>query len=941
MSSWFRRRGAGSEIALVEASGLFDRDWYLGQRPGIAMQGLDPVEHYLRSGAALGLDPGPGFSGGRYLEAYPDVAAAGLNPLLHYLQHGRDEGRNCFPVGTAPSPQARDIQTISETALFDPIHYLQANPDVAAGGLDPLRHYVEHGAREGRSPHPFFDTRWYQARHMAEGDETNPLAHYARRSDAANVATSPRFDGRDHVARHPEAPDIGSTPLEDFLAHGLENGQPGTAASAGAAGLPRVADLRRVRCTVVVPVHDALDAVSSCLGSLFRNTSFGDADRLLLIDDASPDPRIASLLAAFADRPGVRVLTNAQNLGYTRTINRALAETGDDDVVLLNSDTLVGPNWLRRLKISAGRHDRIGTVTAVSNAAGEFSVPTAGNAPPPAGIDADTLARAVADSGATPFEVPTGNGFCLYLRRALVAAIGGFDEAEFPTGYGEENDFCMRAASAGWVNLVDPSVYVQHVRSASFGERREALAAAGYERVVARHPQYPGRIAAIGASPAFADARYRIARQFRRLAGGHRPKPRVMFVIATRIGGTPQTNADLMQALAGQYDALALCSDGQALEVLRVADGGYEVVERHPLSEPLRFASHGSLEYDLRVADILHRWNIGLLHVRHLAWHGLGLVDTARSLGIPVVMSFHDYYCVCPTVNLLDLDGRFHPRGVPQNAQNALWDQDPTALPMTADRLAAWQARMQQVLAGADAFVTTSESAARLVRDALPAVAARAEQFHVIPHGRDFESFGQGVQPVAIGPGRRLRVLLAGNLSSHKGAELVRQACGLDLGNHFEFHLLGQGVGDFPDQVVQHGPYRRAEFRARVDAIAPDIAAVLSIWPETWCHVLTECWAAGLPVLGVDIGAVGERLRQSGAGWLLEPPATGEALHARLTAIAADPEDRHRRQQEVHRWQQGEGRRQTTAWMAGRYAALYARLLGHAPGPAGRPGTTG
>src|SRR3546814_20258593 len=95
----------------------------------------------------------------------------------------------------------------------------------------------------------------------------------------------------------------------------------------------------------------------------------------------------------------------------------------NDDVGLLNSDTVVGPHWLRKLKVAAYGNDRIGTVTAISDNAGAFSVPAPGYNEIPEGVDTDMLARAAMDSVASPVEVPTGNGFCLYIKRDLIDAI--------------------------------------------------------------------------------------------------------------------------------------------------------------------------------------------------------------------------------------------------------------------------------------------------------------------------------------------------------------------------------------------------------------------------------------------------------------------------------------------------------------------------------------
>ncbi|RFA28007.1 hypothetical protein CAI21_13915 [Alkalilimnicola ehrlichii] len=80
-------------IELIKASALFDETWYQATYPDVVMLGMPPIEHYLRVGALLGRDPGPGFSTNAYLRANRDVAEAGMNPLYHYVLYGRSEGR--------------------------------------------------------------------------------------------------------------------------------------------------------------------------------------------------------------------------------------------------------------------------------------------------------------------------------------------------------------------------------------------------------------------------------------------------------------------------------------------------------------------------------------------------------------------------------------------------------------------------------------------------------------------------------------------------------------------------------------------------------------------------------------------------------------------------------------------------------------------------------
>jgi hypothetical protein len=94
---------AQDQVALIRSSPLFDPDWYR-EHYGARIGAVDPAEHYLREGASLGFDPGPGFSTTAYLDTYRDIKAARANPLIHFEQHGRREGRQ-----PGPAPRSRTL----------------------------------------------------------------------------------------------------------------------------------------------------------------------------------------------------------------------------------------------------------------------------------------------------------------------------------------------------------------------------------------------------------------------------------------------------------------------------------------------------------------------------------------------------------------------------------------------------------------------------------------------------------------------------------------------------------------------------------------------------------------------------------------------------------------------------------------------------------------
>jgi glycosyltransferase involved in cell wall biosynthesis len=169
-----------SDYVLINDSGWFDREFYLKRNPDVAQRGLDPLLHYIISGALEGRDPGPGFNTAFYCYNYPDVAASGENPLAHYLRFGRAERR--IPLGPPLTPdQQNDYKLIDASGLFDRAFYLSQYSDVAEQGFDPLLHFIIFGGSEGRNPNAEFDTTFYRYNYPdVRASEENPLAHYLR-----------------------------------------------------------------------------------------------------------------------------------------------------------------------------------------------------------------------------------------------------------------------------------------------------------------------------------------------------------------------------------------------------------------------------------------------------------------------------------------------------------------------------------------------------------------------------------------------------------------------------------------------------------------------------------------------------------------------------------------------------------------------------------------
>jgi SAM-dependent methyltransferase len=167
------------------------------------------------SAESVALDAGPRkiiedsglFDADWYRATYPDVAAAGLDPITHYLLHGADEGRN-------PGPR------------FDTIWYLSENYELRAAGINPLLHYIQYGRESETAPIPLSEGQRFEAFNRAvRSGLLNGVKLFDRIAEVRYASKPPQERGADW--RPPLPPvelsaRIGSPSLEGFEAIGRE-----------------------------------------------------------------------------------------------------------------------------------------------------------------------------------------------------------------------------------------------------------------------------------------------------------------------------------------------------------------------------------------------------------------------------------------------------------------------------------------------------------------------------------------------------------------------------------------------------------------------------------------------------------------------------------------------------------------------------------------------
>lgn len=631
---------------------------------------------------------------------------------------------------------------------------------------------------------------------------------------------------------------------------------------------------------IILPVYNARALVAECLDHLGRNTS--GSHRILIIDDASPDPEIRPLLERWvSDHPQAELWSNPQNLGFVGTVNRGLAAARGAHVVLLNSDAMVPQDWLSRLL--APLHDpSIASVTPLSNDAEIFDAPVECRARvlhPGEAEAADRMARRLSGDLARA-QAPTGVGFCMAMGRDWLGRVPQFDTI-FGRGYGEEVDWCRRTAALGAIHIGIGNLFVEHRSGSSFGDEKPERVRQNNRIISARYPGYDLMVQEFRDLDPLAGPRLAVGLAL--LAGWAGRSGGFPVWLAHRLGGGAELwlRDRIAQDIARHNGALVLRDASEEPG----ADPGLTLVELHSAQGVTRALLTAEDVAALLVAlpepiEIGYSCLVGARDPLAIMGNILDILDRRAEPLDRLHLLFHDFLPLCPSYTLIGADRRYC--GLPgAGACQSCY----AALPVTSgrrpERIADWRAQWRAVAQRADWLEVFSEDSRRHVETVWPEFASR---IRVRPHRP--EHLPQRVPP---GGSPVLTIGILGGIGYNKGAGLLHALATRIQRNSARVRLVLIGKID-PSYahtgILVHGPYDRSEIASLARYYALDAWLLPSIWPETFSYTAHECIATGLPVIGFDLGAQGDALHQARNGILL--PVTAELTPELLAQILSE-----------------------------------------------------
>jgi GT2 family glycosyltransferase/2-polyprenyl-3-methyl-5-hydroxy-6-metoxy-1,4-benzoquinol methylase/glycosyltransferase involved in cell wall biosynthesis len=609
------------------------------------------------------------------------------------------------------------------------------------------------------------------------------------------------------------------------------------------------------RVDIIVPVYRGLEDTRCCVESVL-NSNCNTEWRLIIINDCSPEPEVTQWLRTVANEDKrIELYENEENLGFVGTVNRGMALSNEHDVLLLNSDAEVANDWLDRIQRAAYSMPNVASVTPFSNNATICSYPRFCQPNDlPANFNTAKLDLLFATylAGQT-LPIPTGVGFCMYIRRKCLQEVGFFDEVNFGKGYGEENDFCVRAQHSGWVNLHALDTFVRHAGGVSFGDSKSEREQQAIRTLNRLHPDYePSVHDFVRTDPA---SNARLAIDLARITGAG--KPVILNITHNREGGTLRHIQELAQNLAEEAVFLRLWPVPKGVQIC--LEGAHEVFQL--------FFEIPQEQEQLVIA--LQTLQVSHIHYHHLLGHAPGIDELPERLGVSYDFTAHDYFSLCPQISLTDHTDRYcGEEGLDQCATCLQRHPAPGG-----QSIEVWRSQNARLLKDTRYLLTPSEDTAARMRLFVPLAHVLA-----VPHLKLLRQSPPHPDPTpkAVMETRPLKIAVLGALSKIKGADVLESVASLAAEQNapIEFHLIGYAYRNLRTQpkasLTVHGAYDDADLAKILDWLQPDVVWFPAVWPETYSYTLSACLEGGWPVVAPNIGSFVERLGGRPWSWVCD-----------------------------------------------------------------------
>lgn len=221
-----------------------------------------------------------------------------------------------------------------------------------------------------------------------------------------------------------------------------------------------------MKISIIILTFNQIQYTKLCIDSIRKFTD-EDSYEMIIVDNNSTDGTFEWL----KEQKDIKVIYNKENLGFPKGCNQGIEVSSGENILLINNDTIVTPNWLNNLNKCLYSSEYIGAVGPISNSCSNYqSIPFEYS-------NLDKMiefAQKINSSNPKSWEERLRLiGYCLLIKREMIEKVGLLDEI-FTPGCFEDDDYCLRMRKAGYrVNALQRCIH--HFGSASFGKNENCI----------------------------------------------------------------------------------------------------------------------------------------------------------------------------------------------------------------------------------------------------------------------------------------------------------------------------------------------------------------------------------------------------------------------------------------------------------------------------------
>ena len=616
---------------------------------------------------------------------------------------------------------------------------------------------------------------------------------------------------------------------------------------------------------IIIPVYNGLEYLPKLFESLFKNTD--DPYRLILVDDRSSDEKVYPFLEKIKlenQDKDILLLRNNTNLGFVKTVNRAVKET-KNHFVLVNTDVEVPRGWLERIIYPIINQEKIASATPFTNAGTIFSFPHfVEDNEPFLKLDVSTIDNYFqkVETSNNYVEVPTGVGFCMAFNRKVVQEIGMFDEKSFGRGYGEENDWCQRAIKKGYQNVIVPNLFVYHKHGGSFpSEEKKKLIEENLKKLYKKHPNYLRDVEKFIKNDPLKNIRNFLIML---ISSNEENSEKSILFFDHELGGGAN-------AYREKFIQEEMQKNGKVF-LFTYDFGKKEFHLRYYFQDFKICYSFDSFEMFF---DLLGFIKIEKIIVSQIVSYEnpleiiLKIEEIKKITNASLEILIHDFFPICPNYVLLNEVDKFCEIPAFDRCQRCMQKNEGYFRQYTTEKnLPKWRSAWENFLNLSNTIICFSQSSKNIFVKAYPKI--ENEKIKIIPHQIDDTLFRKIENRKSSK--KKLIIGVLGGINKVKGAKIINEMAEIIHRNNLPAEILI--IGEFnekkyPQKIKVHGKYKHRDLPKIISRYAVDIFFIPSIWPETFSYTTQELIAMDFPLAVFDIGAPAERVKNYNKGLVL------------------------------------------------------------------------